>query len=118
MHAISNVSPIANSSACDIRQSSQRSRRESSKRFTINPRGIDEQTAVRAWLSDLVMDTESECWTALQSKALPRRTFNKTTTEASQTRDLRDLTTAATAAATELLVRADEFTRHLQKVFE
>ncbi|KAG8040136.1 hypothetical protein G9C98_000706 [Cotesia typhae] len=69
--------------------------------------------SVQIWLQDLIQDADDECFTTLQSKALPRRNLY---TEDAQTRDLKLLTTSATSAATELLVRAEGFTRHIQEV--
>ncbi|CAD6208052.1 GSCOCG00010326001-RA-CDS [Cotesia congregata] len=69
--------------------------------------------SVQVWLQDLVQDPDDECFTTLQSKALPRRNIY---TEDAQTRDLKLLTTSATSAATELLIRAEGFTRHIQEV--
>lgn len=77
------------------------------------------QGSVKAWLKDTVGDYEAECCVTLQSKALPRN--NNTIydiTEESQTRDIRMLTTAATAAANELLIRADKFSKHIQDVIK
>ncbi|XP_057326976.1 protein inscuteable homolog [Microplitis mediator] len=70
-------------------------------------------SSVQVWLQDLVQDVDNECYITLQSKALPRRNLH---TEDAQTRDLKLLTTAATSAATELLVRAEGFNRHVQEV--
>ncbi|XP_015607662.1 protein inscuteable homolog [Cephus cinctus] len=74
--------------------------------------------AVRAWLGDLAMETEGECTATLQSKALPRRQLQEPLSEELQTRDLRLLTSSATAAATRLLVKAEKFDRHYELVVD
>lgn len=118
VNAISNVSPIASTSVFAARESSS-SRVISWERSRVSSDRIDRgRTALRVWLSDLVMETEDECGATLQSKNLPRREYRETMSEQSQTRDLRLLTSSATAAATELLVRADGFTRHLDHIAE
>ncbi|XP_043267700.1 protein inscuteable homolog isoform X2 [Venturia canescens] len=117
VNAIANVSPIASTSILAREGSS--SRIISWERSYVLSDGIDrDRTALRAWLSGLVMETEDECGATLQSKNLPRREYREAMSEQSQTRDLRLLTSSATAAATELLVRADGFTRHLDQIVE
>ena len=106
-----NVSPIVSISASRVHTSTS-----SSQKSTGEIRKLDHQNAVKAWLGDLIMETEGECFTSLQSKALPRRKFREIITEKSQTRDLKIITSSATAAATQLLIRADGFTRNLRQV--
>ncbi|KAF7996528.1 hypothetical protein HCN44_002160 [Aphidius gifuensis] len=74
--------------------------------------------SVTAWLNDIVEDYEAECLVTLQSKAMPKRNFINQTTEEAQTRDIRMLTSSATAAATDLLVRADKFSKNIHDVIE
>ncbi|XP_015119704.1 protein inscuteable homolog [Diachasma alloeum] len=76
------------------------------------------QESVKVWLRDLAEDYEPECCVALQSKALPKRREQKETSEESQSRDLRLMTATATAAATELIIRADGFSKHIRDVID
>ncbi|XP_076249736.1 INSC spindle orientation adaptor protein [Calliopsis andreniformis] len=76
-----------------------------------------QSSSVRAWLGDLEMETENECTNTLQSKALPRRT-RKFISEKEEMNDLKSLSTFATAAANKLLMRADQFDRNYQFIFD
>lgn len=64
------------------------------------------------------METESECTNTLQSKALPRRKAREFLSEKDEMNDLKTLSTLATAAANKLLMRAEQFDRHYQHIFE
>ncbi|XP_063979773.1 protein inscuteable homolog [Diachasmimorpha longicaudata] len=74
------------------------------------------QESVRVWLRDLAEAGEAECCIALQSKALPKRRQERESREESQSRDLRLMTATATAAATELIIRAEAFTKHIKDI--
>ncbi|XP_011298174.1 protein inscuteable homolog [Fopius arisanus] len=74
------------------------------------------QESVKTWLNDLAEDYDPECSVALQSKALPKKP--QETREESQSRDLRLMTSTATAAATELIIRADGFSKHINEVID
>ncbi|XP_034944621.1 uncharacterized protein insc [Chelonus insularis] len=76
------------------------------------------QASVKAWLADIEKDVDYECVITLQSKTLPRRSRMINQSEEAQNRDLRMLTASATAAATQLIIRAEGFNRHLQEVVE
>ncbi|KAK0086586.1 hypothetical protein PV325_002895 [Microctonus aethiopoides] len=73
-------------------------------------------SSVKMWLKDLIQDTEYESCVTLQSKALPKRKRLCEMNEEEQSKDLKMMTAKATAAATELLVRADSFTKNIQNV--
>ncbi|XP_035742159.1 uncharacterized protein LOC118450470 isoform X1 [Vespa mandarinia] len=71
---------------------------------------------IKTWLNDLTIETANECCIALQSKNLPRRKHNDLISEEDQMKDLKMLSSLATAAANKLLVRADQFERHYQYI--
>lgn len=64
------------------------------------------------------METESECNNTLQSKALPRRKHRELLSEKDEMNDLRTLSSLATAAANKLLIRAEQFDKHYEYIFE
>lgn len=72
---------------------------------------------MRAWLTDLATETENECGNALQSKNLPRRRAQVVSGEA-HARDLRMMSSAATAAASKLLADAEHFEQHYRGIVE
>lgn len=72
---------------------------------------------MRAWLTDLTTMTENECGSTLQSKNLPRREVQMMSGEV-HARDLKMLSSAATAAASKLLVNAEQFEQHYQSIVE
>ncbi|KAI4495547.1 hypothetical protein M0802_008559 [Mischocyttarus mexicanus] len=73
---------------------------------------------VKTWLNDLRTETSNECCIALQSKTLPRRKHNDLISEEDQMKDLKILSSLATAAASKLLVRAEQFIRHYQHILK
>lgn len=73
---------------------------------------------VKTWLNDLTTETANECCITLQSKNLPRRKYNDLISEEDQMKDLKMLSSLATAAASKLLVRADQFERHYRYILE
>ncbi|KAK2581648.1 hypothetical protein KPH14_002148 [Odynerus spinipes] len=89
--------------------------------FFASFRNIDGESIappVKAWLNDLEMETANECCVALQSKSLPRRKYNDLLSEEDQMKDLKMLSSLATAAASKLLVRAEQFDRHYQYIID
>ncbi|KZC09259.1 PREDICTED: protein inscuteable homolog [Dufourea novaeangliae] len=91
---------------------------EPSSRSLIQSRNYRQSCSVRTWLGGLAMETASECTNTLQSKALPRRKVREFLSEKDEMKDLRTLASLATAAANKLLVRADQFDRHYQYIFD
>lgn len=91
---------------------------EPSSRFLAQSRSYRQSSSVRRWLGDLAMEMENECTNTLQSKALPRRRDREFLSEKNEMKDLRALASFATAAANKLLVRAEQFDRHYQYIFE
>ncbi|XP_076626659.1 INSC spindle orientation adaptor protein [Colletes latitarsis] len=77
-----------------------------------------QSSSVREWLGNLALDTENECTNTLQSKALPRRKVHEFFSEKDDMKDLKTLSSLATAAANKLLVRAEQFDRHYQYIFD
>lgn len=90
---------------------------KSSYKSLLHSRTYRQSSSVRAWLSDLPMETDNECGNTLQSKALPRRKHCKILNEKDEMNDLKNLSTLATAAANKLFVRAEQFDRHYQYIF-
>ncbi|XP_043681171.1 uncharacterized protein LOC122635249 [Vespula pensylvanica] len=88
--------------------------------FFSNFQNIDDkiELPVKTWLNDLTTETANECCIALQSKNLPRRKHNDLISEEDQMKDLKMLSSLATAAASKLLVRADQFERHYQYILD
>ncbi|XP_076665381.1 INSC spindle orientation adaptor protein [Andrena cerasifolii] len=91
---------------------------EPSYRSLLHSRSYRHSSSVRAWLGGLEMETESECTNTLQSKALPRRKAREFLSEKDEMNDLKTLSTLATAAANKLLMRAEQFDRHYQYIFD
>ncbi|XP_076380594.1 INSC spindle orientation adaptor protein isoform X1 [Megalopta genalis] len=91
---------------------------ETSSKSFLQSRSYRQSSSVRKWLGDLVMDIENECTNTLQSKALPRRKSHQFLSEKDELKDLKTLASLATAAANKLLVRADQFDRHYQHIFD
>ncbi|XP_053995195.1 protein inscuteable homolog [Hylaeus anthracinus] len=77
-----------------------------------------QSSSVRAWLGDLAIDAENECTNTLQSKPLPRRKIRDFFSEKDEMKDLKTLSSLATAAANKLLIRADQFDRNYQYIFD
>ncbi|XP_060831482.1 protein inscuteable homolog [Bombus pascuorum] len=90
---------------------------ESSYKSTLHSRTYRQSSSVRSWLSDLAMEIDNECGNTLQSKALPQRKPREFLDEREEMNDLKNLSTLATAAANKLLVRAEQFDRHYQYIF-
>ncbi|KAL2718376.1 Protein inscuteable like protein [Vespula squamosa] len=88
--------------------------------FFANFQNIDGkiELPVKTWLNDLTTETANECCIALQNKNLPRRKHNDLISEEDQMKDLKMLSSLATAAASKLLVRADQFERHYQYILD
>lgn len=86
-------------------------------RDVLNSRNYRQSAPMRVWLTDLAMKTENECESTLQSKNLPRRRVLVLPGEI-QARDLRMLSSAATAAASKLLVNAEQFRQHYRNTVE
>lgn len=89
--------------------------------FFASFRNIDGESItppVKAWLSNLEMETANECSVALQSKSLPRRKHNDLLSEEDQMKDLKMLSSLATASASKLLIRAEQFDRHYQYIVD
>lgn len=84
---------------------------------TVHSRTYRQSSSVRAWLGDLAIETENECGNTLQSKALPRRKAREFLNEKDEMNDLKALSSLATAAANKLLVRAEQFDRHYQYIY-
>lgn len=72
---------------------------------------------VRSWLNYLAVDIENECTSTLQSKNLPRRKHG-ILSEKDEMKDLKTLSSLATAAANKLLVTAEHFDRHYRNIFD
>ncbi|EZA50922.1 hypothetical protein X777_10550 [Ooceraea biroi] len=86
-------------------------------RDVLNSRNYRQSSSMRAWLTDLAMETENECGSTLQSKNLPRGRAQLISGE-NHVRDLKMLCSAATAAASKLLVSAEQFERHYRSIVE
>ncbi|XP_012535113.1 protein inscuteable homolog [Monomorium pharaonis] len=86
-------------------------------RDVLNSRNYRQSSSMRAWLTDLATTTESECGSTLQSKNLPRRGVRVMSGEV-HARDLKKLSSAATAAASKLLVSAEHFEQHYRSIVE
>ena len=86
-------------------------------RDVLESRNYRQSSSMRAWLTDLTMMTENECGNTLQSKNLPRREVRMMSGEV-HARDLKMLSSAATAAASKLLVNAEQFEQHYQSIVE
>ncbi|XP_076646658.1 INSC spindle orientation adaptor protein [Halictus rubicundus] len=91
---------------------------ETSSKSFLQSRSYKQTSSVRKWLSNLAIETENECTSTLQSKALPRRKAHQFLSEKDEMKDLRTLASLATAAANKLLVRAEHFDRHYQFIFD
>ncbi|KAL6256826.1 hypothetical protein P5V15_011765 [Pogonomyrmex californicus] len=86
-------------------------------RDVLNSRNYRQASSMRAWLTDLAMVTENECSNTLQSKNLPRKGVRVISGEI-HARDLKMMSSAATAAASKLLVNADHFEQHYRNIVE
>ncbi|XP_071638342.1 protein inscuteable homolog [Temnothorax longispinosus] len=86
-------------------------------RDVLNSRNYRQSSSMRAWLTDLATVTENECGNTLQSKNLPRRGIRMISGEV-HARDLKMLSSAATAAASKLLVSAEHFEQHYRSIVE
>ncbi|EFN85505.1 protein inscuteable homolog [Harpegnathos saltator] len=89
----------------------------SAGRDVLKSRNYRQSSSMRAWLTDLAMETENECIHALQSKNLPRRRALVVSGEA-HARDLKMMSSAATAAASKLLANAEQFEQHYRNIVE
>ncbi|KAM0734359.1 Protein inscuteable-like protein [Formica fusca] len=81
----------------------------------LNSRNYRQSSSMRAWLTDLAMETENECSSTLQSKNLPRSRM--AFSGGIHARDLKMLSSAA-AAASKLLVNAKRFEQHYHSIVE
>lgn len=81
----------------------------------LNSRNYRQSSSMRAWLTDLAMETENECSSTLQSKNLPRSRM--AFSGGIHARDLKMLSSAA-AAASKLLVSAKRFEQHYHSIVE
>lgn len=86
-------------------------------REVLNSRNYRQSSSMRAWLTDLATTTENECGSTLQSKNLPRGGARVASGEV-HARDLKMLSSAATAAASKLLVSAEHFEQHYRSIVE
>ncbi|XP_011871349.1 PREDICTED: protein inscuteable homolog [Vollenhovia emeryi] len=86
-------------------------------RDVLNSRNYRQSSSMRAWLTDLATVTENECGSTLQSKNLPRGGVRVVSGEV-HARDLKMLSSAATAAASKLLVSAEHFEQHYRNIVE
>lgn len=86
-------------------------------RDVLKSRNYRQSSSMRAWLTDLATETENECSNALQSKNLPRRRALVVSGEA-HARDLKMMSSAATAAASKLLANAEQFEQHYRNIIE
>ncbi|XP_034193528.2 INSC spindle orientation adaptor protein [Osmia lignaria lignaria] len=91
---------------------------ESTSKSLQHCRTYRQSSSVRAWLSNLAMETETECNNTLQSKALPRRKHRELLSEKDEMNDLKTLSSLATAAANKLLIRAEQFDKHYEYIFD
>ncbi|XP_014488593.1 PREDICTED: protein inscuteable homolog [Dinoponera quadriceps] len=89
----------------------------SAGRDVLKSRNYRQSSSMRAWLTDLAIETENECGNALQSKNLPRRRALVVSGEA-HVRDLKMMSSAATAAASKLLADAEQFEQHYRNIVE
>lgn len=89
----------------------------SAGRDVLKSRNYRQSSSMRAWLTDLATETENECNNALQSKNLPRRRALIVSGEA-HARDLKMMSSAATAAASKLLANAEQFEQHYRNIIE
>ncbi|GAB1867441.1 Protein inscuteable homologue C-terminal domain-containing protein [Camponotus japonicus] len=85
-------------------------------REVLNSRNYRQSSSLRVWLTDLAMETENECGSTLQSKNLPRSRM--AFSGGIHARDLKMLSSAATAAASKLLVTAERFEQHYRSIVE
>ncbi|XP_017763987.1 PREDICTED: protein inscuteable homolog [Eufriesea mexicana] len=90
---------------------------EPTYKSVLHSRTYRQSSSVRAWLSNLAMETDNECGNTLQSKTLPRRKPCEFLNEKDEIKDLKNLSSLATAAANKLLVRTEQFDRHYQYIF-
>ncbi|KAL6428048.1 hypothetical protein ACFW04_008434 [Cataglyphis niger] len=81
----------------------------------LNSRNYRQSSSMRAWLTNLAMETENECSSTLQSKNLPRSRI--AFSGGIQAQDLKMLSSAA-AAASKLLISAKHFEQHYRSIFE
>lgn len=86
-------------------------------RDVLNSRNYRQSSSMRAWLTDLATVTENECGSTLQSKNLSRGGVRVMSGEV-HARDLKKLSSAATAAASKLLVNAEHFEQHYRSIVE
>ncbi|XP_046747854.1 protein inscuteable homolog [Diprion similis] len=99
-------------------------RRSSTHRTGENSNG--QFAPVKSWLNLLAVETEGECGATLQSKALPRirtpcSSYGGSTTSLQhciQGRDSTLLTASATAAATKLLAKVEQFHQRYQSALK
>lgn len=85
-------------------------------REVLNSRNYRQSSSLRVWLTDLAMETENECGSTLQSKNLPRSRM--AFSGGIHARDLKMLSSAATAATSKLLVTAERFEQHYRSIVE
>ncbi|KAI4476371.1 hypothetical protein M0804_013642 [Polistes exclamans] len=123
MIMVSGFPSLSSSSLEDESLNSTKVTKKNSTNFSYDlfvnfPNNIDGEIAppVKTWLNDLTTETSNECYIALQSKSLPRRKHNDLISEEDQMKDLKILSSLATAAASKLLVRAEQFSRHYQHI--
>lgn len=86
-------------------------------REVLNSSNYRQSSSLRAWLTDLVMETANECGSTLQSKTLPRSRMAGISSGI-HARDLKMMSSAATAAASKLLVSAERFEQHYRCIVE
>lgn len=86
-------------------------------RDVLNSSNYRQSSSLRAWLTDLVMETANECSSTLQSKTLPRSRMAEFS-GGIYARDLKMMSSAATAAASKLLVSAERFEQHYRSIVE
>ncbi|KAL0109917.1 hypothetical protein PUN28_013513 [Cardiocondyla obscurior] len=86
-------------------------------RDVLNSRNYRQSSSMRAWLTDLATMTETECSNTLQSKNLPHFSARVLSGQV-HARDLKMLSSAATAAASKLLVSAQHFEEHYQNIVQ
>lgn len=86
-------------------------------RDVLNSRNYRQSSSMRTWLTNLATVTEDECGSTLQSKNLPRGDVRVMSGEV-HARDLKMMSSAATAAASKLLVSAEHFEQHYRNIVE
>ncbi|XP_029178325.1 protein inscuteable homolog [Nylanderia fulva] len=86
-------------------------------REVLNSSNYRQSSSLRAWLTDLRIETVDECSSTLQSKTLPRIRMAGFSGGV-HARDLKMMSSAATAAASKLLVSADRFEQHYRSIVE